>query len=242
MEINVNLANQPYVDSRPIIRGLRISILCLGIATVAVGSVAPFVHKRAEEVRNRGRAAETSLETLHGEQREYQNMMHSSHVVQIAAQTAELNRILDAKAFSWTAVMQDLETVLPSKVQVTAMEPARTKDGTTSLHLRVIGPHEKSIDLLRNLEGSKRFFQPRIVGESLVNNQGSGQKSVAVDAATMMEFDLMVDYDSSAEALTVPSNPNAVASKQTDTAHLALPMPQKTPIKATDHHRHGGAQ
>lgn len=207
MDITVNLANEPYIDSRPIIRGLRISMIVAAALSVIIGSATFFVHRKAQESLSREHALEATTGSLQAEQRAYQNIMRSSVAFQTARQAEELNQIFDAKAFSWTAVMQDLEGVLPTKVQVTAIEPARTKEGTTYLHLRVVGPHEKSIDLLRNLEDSRRFVQPRIVGESLANNAGSGQKSVAVDASTMMEFDLMTEYDASApnDAIPAPS-------------------------------------
>ena len=45
--------------------------------------------------------------------------------------------------------MEDLETVLPSGVQVTTLEPIRDKDGHITLRLRVLGPRDRSIQLYR---------------------------------------------------------------------------------------------
>jgi type IV pilus assembly protein PilN len=222
MEITVNLANEPYIDSRPILRGLRISMAITAVLTIAVVATAFLVHRRARETRGRNHAIEASLDSLQAEQRAYRSMMRATDVVEVAHQADELNQIFDAKAFSWTAVMQGLERVLPGKVQVTAIEPIRTKDGSTSLHLRVVGPHEKSVDLLRNLEGSRRFLQPRIVGESLANNQGAGQKSVAIDASTMMEFDLMTDYNGSVQ--DVPAQQGNVPSKESPNKRAQVPI------------------
>jgi len=221
MEITVNLANDPYIDFRPILRGLRISMAITATLTIAVAATTFLVHRRARETRGRNHAIEASLDSLQAEQRAYRNMMHATDVVEVARQAEELNQVFDAKAFSWTAVMQDLERVLPGKVQVTAIEPMRTKDGSTSLHLRVVGPHEKSVDLLRNLEASRRFLQPRIVGESLANNQGSGQKSVAVDASTMMEFDLITDYNGSIQDL--PAQQEDVSPKESSSKRMQVP-------------------
>lgn len=205
MDITVNLANEPYIDSRPIIRGLRISMVVVAALSVIIGSITFVVHRKAQDAISREHILAATTGSLQAEQRTYQSIMRSSRAFETGRQADELNQIFDAKAFSWTAVMQDLERVLPTKVQVTAIEPTRTKEGTTYLHLRVVGPHERSIDLLRNLEDSRRFVQPRIVGESLANNAGSGQKSVAVDASTMMEFDLMAEYNDSAPNDAIPA-------------------------------------
>ena len=76
------------------------------------------------------------------------------------AQAENLNQLFDEKAFSWTLAMEDLETVLPGGVQVTTLEPVRDKDGHITLHLRVLGPRDRAIELVQNLEHSKRFLQP----------------------------------------------------------------------------------
>lgn len=234
MDITVNLANQPYIDSRPIIRGLRISMLIVGVLTLAVASTAFFVNRKAQESRRRDRSLEATMSSMQAEQRAYQTTMRSSLALDTARRADELNQIFDAKAFSWTGVMQDLERVLPSKVQVTAIEPTRTKEGAISLHLRVVGPHERSIDLLRNLEASRQFIEPRIVGESLANNQGSGQKSVAVDASTLMEFDLLTGYNDTAR--DDPSGPGQATTSSQEPAHAvrsSAPSVPKTIARAT---------
>jgi type IV pilus assembly protein PilN len=244
MDITVNLAEQPYIDSRPIIRALRIGMGIAVLLSLAVGIAAFFVHRNAQEVRGRSHALEASVDSLQAEEHAYRNMMRSSSVVEIAQQADELNQIVDAKAFSWTAVMQDLERVLPSRVQVTAIEPMRTKDGSTSLHLRVVGPHEKSVDLLRNLEASKRFLQPRIVGESLANNEGLGQKIVAVDASTMMEFDLMAEYNGSAQqtGTTVQQSDSPLKQARDPQAGLAATARHASANVSSHGARIGGAR
>jgi len=40
------------------------------------------------------------------------------------------------------------------------------------LHLHVIGPRDRAVELVRNLEHSKRFLLPRIVGENADRTEG----------------------------------------------------------------------
>jgi type IV pilus assembly protein PilN len=114
----------------------------------------------------------------------------------VLKQAAVLNKLFDEKAFSWTLAMEDLETVLPGGVQVTNLEPARAKDGHITLRLRVLGPRNRAVDLVRNLEHSRRFLLPRIVGE---NAEGSdrpgGQRPEPVSVADRVEFELLADYN-----------------------------------------------
>ncbi|WP_109488878.1 hypothetical protein [Occallatibacter savannae] len=231
MDITVNLANQPYIDSRPIIRALRVAIVVAASLTVIAATTAFFVNRKAQEARRQERSVELSMSSMQAEQRAYQSTMRSDLALNTARQADELNQIFDAKAFSWTGVMQDLERVLPSKVQVTAIEPTRTKEGAITLHLRVVGPHEKSIDLLRNLEESRSFVDPRIVGESLANNLGSGQKSIAVDASTMMEFDLLTGYNDAARDPKITDT----SAQQASHAPSATPSSASKAIAALTH-------
>ena len=75
-----------------------------------------------------------------------------------------LNALFARKSFSWTAVMMDLESVLPTGVQVTSIEPAITKEGEVNIRLRVSGDRDRAVQLVRNLETSQRFVAPRLAG------------------------------------------------------------------------------
>ncbi len=60
--------------------------------------------------------------------------------------------------------MMDLENVLPSGVQVLNIDPVISRDGKVTIRLRVSGPHDRAVDLVRNLEHSHRFLAPRLAG------------------------------------------------------------------------------
>jgi type IV pilus assembly protein PilN len=94
----------------------------------------------------------------------------------VLTQAESLNQLFDEKAFSWTLAMEAMETVLPGGVQVTSIEPMRDKDGHITVHVRVVGPRDRSDDLVRNLEHSRRFLEPRIVGETAESTNGPLQR------------------------------------------------------------------
>jgi type IV pilus assembly protein PilN len=106
-----------------------------------------------------------------------------------------LNKLFDQKSFSWTLAMEALETVLPAGVQVTSIEPIRDKEGHITVHLRVSGPRDRTVDLVRNLEQSRRFLLPRIVGESAESNNSPGQRLEPVAPSNRFDFDLLADYN-----------------------------------------------
>lgn len=205
MEITVNLARRPFFDLRPILKWLRSAVRALAILTVAIAITTHFIHRRADKARSRVRAIEEKISSIHKERRAYQEMLRHAENTRIRREADSLNEIFDVKAFSWTLLMKDLEAVLPNDVQVTAIEPARSKDGSITLHMRVLGPRDKDIEFLRNLETSNRFLSPRIAGESPDNNEGPNQKQAPVSPSKATELDLLAEYDADSAELPSPA-------------------------------------
>lgn len=194
MEININLSSQPFIDLRPIMRFLRRIIAGLAVLIVVLSVAVYFMRQKAEAARLHVQSLETEIARVTAEQQRYRAMMQLPESVAVLRKTTELNQLVDAKAFSWTLAMEDLETVLPSGVQVTAIEPVLAKGGRVTLHMRVHGPRDKSIELLRNIELSRCFRSPRIAGESAdTSNQGSQSGAANVPDGT--ELDLFAEYD-----------------------------------------------
>jgi type IV pilus assembly protein PilN len=90
--------------------------------------------------------------------------------------------------------MTDLETVLPEGVQVLSLDPAITKSGDVEIHMRVSGARDKAIDLIRNLEKSRRFAATRLAGETLAQNSAPNAAPQPISASSLVNFDILADY------------------------------------------------
>lgn len=196
MRITLNLATRPYADLGPAMKRLRVAMAVLAVVSLGLLLGLHAVHEKAEAARAREHSLDGALARITNERQGYEAMMHRPENAQFMSQVAMLNELFGEKAFSWTLAMENLETVLPAGVQVTQIEPVRSKSGQTTLHLRVLGPHDLSIDLVRNLEHSKRFMQPRIIGENAESsNNGPNRQLEPVSASNRFEFDLLADYN-----------------------------------------------
>lgn len=241
MEITINLANQPFIDLRPVLKALRRTMAGLLAAILVLGVAAYYAHRWEVESRRRVEALEKQIKQATAEQQSYQALMQQTQNLKLLQETDELNLLFDAKAFSWTLVMQDLETALPTGVQVIGIDPTRAKDGTVTLHVRVHGPRDKNLELVRNLEHSRYFRSPRIVGESADTMTSGGQKLEAVSISTSTELDLLAEYnaasfddfaladiggDSPASAVSGPkakaADPNSISHRTTLKPHAAM--------------------
>jgi type IV pilus assembly protein PilN len=196
MRITLNLATRPYSDWGPAIKHLRIAMGVLAIIAIGLGLGLRSFHKEAEDARAREHALDNQLAQITQERQGYQNQMHQPDNAQLLKHVVALNQLFDEKAFSWTLAMEDLEIVLPSGVQVSTLEPVRAKDGHITLHVRVVGPRDRAVELVRNLEHSRRFLLPRIVGEnSEANGNNPGEQLQPVSASNRYSFDLLAEYN-----------------------------------------------
>lgn len=195
MRITLNLATRPFADLGPATRRLRIGVAVLAVVAIGLGVGLHAIHRKAEAARARDHSLDGQIARITQERQSYQDLMRQPANAQLLNQAAVLNKLFDAKAFSWTLAMEDLETVLPGGVQVTTLEPERGKDGRITVHLRVIGPRDRAVDLVRNLEHSRRFLIPRIVGENAENTDRPGERLEPVSASDRVEFDLLAQYN-----------------------------------------------
>jgi len=195
MRIALNLATRPFADLGPALKRLRIAMGVLALVAIVLGLGLRALHQKAEEARARDHSLDGQIAQVTQERQSYQALMHRPENEQVLMQSESLNQLFDEKAFSWTLAMENLETVLPGGVQVTSIEPVRAKDGHITLRLRVVGPRDRAIELVQNLEHSKRFLLPRIVGENSESTGGPGERMQPVSASDRVNFDLLAEYN-----------------------------------------------
>jgi len=196
MRITTNLASRPFQDLGPTLRRLRIAMGALALVSVAFGAGLYFRHSQAAAARARVRTLDTSIDSVRQQKQRFDAMVRQPDNAQVLDHAATLNRLFDEKAFSWTLAMEDLETVLPGGVQVATLEPIRNnKNGKITVHMRVIGPRDKAVELVQNLERSRRFLAPRITGEASEAAGNGNQVLEPVSPTNRVNFDLMADYN-----------------------------------------------
>lgn len=194
MRISLNLATKPYADWAPLLKKLRIAMTAIAAVAIGLGFGVRALDEKAQQARDREHAVEAQIARVNQERQGYQAMMRRPENAAVLTQAENLNQLFDEKAFSWTLAMEDLETVLPGGVQVTTLEPTRDKDGHITLHLRVLGPRDRAIQMVENLEHSRRFLRPRIVGESSESAAGPNQRVEPVSASSRVTFEVLADY------------------------------------------------
>lgn len=194
MKITLNLASKPYVDLRSVLRRLRLIMLVLIVLAVPLYLLFKSEQTKAQAATARVDAMGNRLESLQHQQHSYEALMRQPQNAVVLAQADYLNGLFRKKAFSWTATMTDLETVLPEGVQVLSLDPTVTKSGQVEIHLRVSGAQDRAIELVRNLEKSRHFADTRISGETQAQGAGQTEGAEPVSASNLMNFDILAYY------------------------------------------------
>lgn len=225
MKITVNLATRPFADLGPILKRLRIAMAVFVVLSIGFGIGLHYLHARAEVARAKERGVDSQISKINQERQSYQALMQQPQNALVLQQANTLNGLFDQKAFSWTLAMEDLETVLPGGVQVTTLEPVRDeKTGEITLKLRVVGPRDKGIELVQNLEHSHHFLHPAISGESIESNAAPGAALEPVSASNRVNFDLTALYNPA----TISEKP--VEKKKGEEAHKGEGATSAAPV------------
>ena len=156
MRITLNLASRPYVDLRPLYSRLRLWMMLMAILAVPFWLLLRVEQRRAAVAQAEQTILTRDMQKLKQEQQNNQVQMRQPQNAAVLAQSEFLNQLFKRKTFSWTAVMMDLETVLPSGVQVMNLEPVIAPDGQVTIRMRINGQRDKAVDLVRNLDRTGR--------------------------------------------------------------------------------------
>jgi len=195
MRLSVNLATRPFVEMRPLFAKLRLAMMVLAVLAIGLGFWLHGLNAKA-------RAAQAQMDGLRAKTQAYQQEKQSNEARMRQPQNHDvlersqfLNDLFAKKSFSWTAVMMDLEKVLPTGVQVTSLEPQIAKDGSVLIRLRVSGVRERAVLLVRNLETSQRFLAPRLAGEAAQAADSGRGGMMPVSAPGSVEFEIFSGYN-----------------------------------------------
>ena len=184
MRIPINLASQPYVNSRPLYNAVWIA------ATLGIG-LALLVIVKDWQVRNETRLLTEQVSQLQGEmtalraeQQELEQWLGTPQVQAIRAQSAFLNSLIDRKSLSWTRIFMDLEKILPPQAQITAIQPSLNQFRQAQLNLSVaavdMGP---LIQFLKNLESSRQFGSP-VVESQRFPSERAKDRNIVIEVKT----------------------------------------------------------
>jgi type IV pilus assembly protein PilN len=235
MRISVNLANRPFVELRPLFARLRLAMAVLAVLAVGLGFWLHSLTAKAIVAQAQMNALKEKTQRFQHERQVNEARMHQPQNMAVLERSQFLNAVFARKSFSWTAVLMDLEKVLPTGVQVTSIEPSITKEGDVNIRLRVSGDRERAVLLVRNLETSQRFLSPRLASEQAQTQEGNRN---AIAAQTMapgaVQFEILSGYNplppKSAKEIAASKEDGDGSPKAKTVKKAVSPTPKSAPL------------
>ncbi len=182
MRVQINLATRPYVELDRLLLRLRIAAAALSVLALVLGLVLHGVKARARSQQEQLARLNVQADALGRERAANEARLRQPVNAATLSRNEFLNSLFLRKSFSWTAVLMDLEDVLPAGVQVQSIEPIVTPAGDVSIRLRVLGDRDRAVQLVRNLEGSHRFLSSRLAGEAQQTaNPNTGRQTLGAN-------------------------------------------------------------
>jgi type IV pilus assembly protein PilN len=223
MRISINLATRPFVELRPLFARMRLAMAALVLLAVGLGFALHSMKARARVDEAAMRELKVQTSVVENERAANEARMREPRNRAVLERSTFLNGLFEAKSFSWTAVMMDLENVLPAGVQVTSIEPVISAEGDVNIHLRVSGPRELQVDLVRNLERSQRFLAPHVSNETAQQEEQGRLVPIAGGVQGGVEFEIVSGYRPlPAGGLNKPSRKEPAEKDGTGTGSPAL--------------------
>src|SRR6266567_1427976 len=200
MRIDINLATQPYEDSRRFWTYWGPALALLALLTLLLGFMAVGGFLQASRERAKIAGLQREIAAYDQEKSNAEAMLSLPENRMVRDRSRFLNDLFQRKAFSWTKVFEDLERVMPAHLHVVSIHPDMSKDNNLEIKLIVAGEtRAQALDLVRKKEGSKRFKQTQIESERSEIEPVNGDR---------VRFDISALYIPSVETAEVSGGMN----------------------------------
>lgn len=165
--IHLNLSARPYRDYRPVYAAVVVmSLLTAFLMLNNVETYYRYIHEtrstRAKIAAVEAQAAREKENALLAQKR-----LEGIDVARLDAQTRFINAKLAERAFSWSALLDQLETILPEDVRLDSVSPSFTDAGPINLSLHFYAKDGEGLtDTLTAMYADPHFRNPFPSSES----------------------------------------------------------------------------
>lgn len=156
--IHLNLASRPYRDYRPVYAAVVVmSLLAAFLMLQNIDTYYRYIH---ETRATRAKIAQLEEQTRREAelQRGAQQRLAALDLRLLDDQTRFINAKLAERAFSWSVLLDELETILPKNVRILSIAPKFSPDGAIDLMMTFEAKTATGlIDTLNNLNSDPQF-------------------------------------------------------------------------------------
>jgi Tfp pilus assembly protein PilN len=174
MRSRINLASQPYEDAQRFYLQWGGLLLALAVITAVLLTMVVKTHRASRDIARKVAQERSQIAQIDRERAAAEAILNRPENRDVRDKSRFLNALIVRKAFSWTQVFSDLEKLVPPRVRIVSIHPEVNLSSQLEIHLEAIGDsREKAIELVRRMEESPTFREPRLKTERPeTNNPG----------------------------------------------------------------------
>ena len=159
--IHLNLASRPYRDYRPVYA--VVVVVSLLTAFLMLNNVETYYRYKHDTRSTSQKIGRIEGQISHEQQREQiaQRQLQNLDRASLDAQTRFINAKLSERAFSWSTLLDELESVIDEDVRLISISPSFNGDGTITLvlTLQARGPNGL-ITTMNRMNADPQFARP----------------------------------------------------------------------------------
>jgi len=158
--LRTNLSTRPFYNERGV-RGV-VAVLIAVVLVLTVFNVTEIVllSRRQSALGGQAEAAETRTRQLRAHAAQVRQAADTKQMTALSAAAKEANVIIGQRLFSWTELLNRLETTLPDNVRISSLRPRVENDGAITVVMTVTGRSTEEIEVfMANLDATTVFTQ-----------------------------------------------------------------------------------
>ncbi len=176
--LRTNLSTKPFYNERAIHAAIAVAALVVAALTIFNLTQIVLLTRRQSELSSQATAAEDRARKLRADAVSVRQGIDPKQLDTIAGAAREANTLIGQRLFSWTDLLNRLETTLPDDVRITSMRPKIEKDGSVTVLMTAVGRRVEDIDrFMENLEATGAFADV-YSKEEIATDDGSRQVSM----------------------------------------------------------------
>jgi hypothetical protein len=156
--LRTNLSTRPFYNE-------RVVQIALGAAALLVVALTAFnivqlrsLSERHAQLLGRVGDDERRAATIRNDAERARRSVDREQLERVAAAAREANVLIDRRIFSWTGLLNQLESTLPADVRIQSIQPTTDKEGNLTVTMVVLGRRAEDIEqFVEQLEGTGAF-------------------------------------------------------------------------------------
>ena len=176
----INLASRPFVNRRKFF--LVLGCLALLLSLLSGWNISTYrmllVRRSAYDLKMKG--SQEYLAKLKEEETKLKEQLQKRETAEFLEKVEFINSLIDHRTFSWTRLLNDLETLTPSNVYIASIRPKIQGREVVVEILANAKTNQDAIDFVVQLESSDRFLEVHPVFEDIAKSPTLVGKQISV--------------------------------------------------------------